>query len=181
MFTDQAPFNLSKRVSVHSGLLKKMWEDQKLHPQNTLLLSYSEDASHKEDRSLFLHRITIISLFSCLQLPFPMFPIPQLYLIIILRLLPLERQSWGFSLVTHLDCLVNKLFLYCKPWCLSIWLLADWVNKLTNFICSIYIYRPPSSNCFSPLPPPLVNKSLISFLDFLFVCFMKYNWPPTQC
>ena len=78
----------------------------------------------------FLHRITIISLFSCVQLSFPMFPMPQLYLIIILRLLPLERQSWGLSLVTHLDCLVNKLFLYCKPWCLSIWLPAHWVNKL---------------------------------------------------
>ena len=56
VFTDQPPFNLDKLtcVSVHSGLLNKMSEDQKLHPQNTLLLSYSENASHKEDRSLLV-------------------------------------------------------------------------------------------------------------------------------
>lgn len=59
-----------------------------------------------------------------------MFPMPQLYLIIILRLLPLERQSWGFSLVTHLDCLVNKLLLYYGNLGVSVFgfLLVGWTN-----------------------------------------------------
>lgn len=171
MFTDQVPFYLFQTVSVHSGL----WRKCESSPSEYLLLSYSEDASYKEDLAcsqsqnhnyltVFLSPITFphVSYASALSHNYP-------------ETLALETELRFLS--CHLPWLPYQTFLYCKPWCLSIWLLAGWVNKLTNFVGSIYIYWPPSSNCFSPPPPPLVNKSLISFLDFLFVCFMKYNWP----
>lgn len=137
------------------GPLTKKSEDQKLHSQNMLMKPFSEHVHpmRKTLAYLCLCRRTITVLFSYLQLPFPKFPMPQLYLKDTLSHWSLERQIWDlFSCPSSLGCLLNKHFLCCKPWCLSVWLAAHWTNKLSLVTFVLFCYLHDEYLCYFLIP-----------------------------
>lgn len=125
-----------------------MSQGQKLHPQNTQTLPFSEHASHEEARSLAApaHNSNYLNFLNSNHLS-PCLRPPSLHPLNISK--PCQwKQIWNSFSHPIACCLVNIPLLHCQPQRLSVWLTARWAKDLVQqqkLTPPPHVYTLPSS------------------------------------